>query len=377
MNQNNHYVPQLVLRRFGERLFVYDLKNGKLLRNKKPDEIFSEISLYPTEIEKELNEKIESSFAFILNHCILPASCDDEIVLTRKQVSIIRKFLLIEQMRVIGPDTGKLDDLFFQKLNPQDYPFEEKVIENETVRDRWLRNIKVILDSESLSAVKDNPLCTYEVYRWSCIYNYGYMGIWDTSKDGTDFIITDIGMTSEMYGPNGEGEKVEYLIKEIDKLSRSCGGRDKPAYMELLKQQIWFHENFYVFSISRTRTLVVINPFFRLYDKKEKFTRPYIWPTEISDRKLFEKNISPKLMSILGKPQYSDEDRFVYKVHSMKHDDIIWVNMLMLDRVDSFLGFASLENVSESIEKYITWYESRGLTPRNDYSLLKEMLQNP
>lgn len=357
-------------------MFVYDLKNGKLLKNKKPDEVFSEISLYTPEIEKELNEKIESSFAFILNNYIIPASCDDEIVLNRKQVNIIRKFLLIEQMRVIGPDRDRMHDLFYQKLDSQEYPFEEKVVENETVRDRWLRNIKVILEAKDLDAVKDNPLCTYEVYRWSRIYNYGYMGIWDTSKDGTDFIITDIGMTSEMYGPEGEGEKAEYLKKELDKLSRSYGGRDKPAYMELLKQQMWFHENFYVFSISKTRTIVVINPFFRLYDKKERFTRPYIWPTEISDRKLFEKNISPPLIFLLGKALHRDEDQFVYKVHSMKHDDIIWVNILMLDRVDSFLGFTSLKNISESIEKYIEWYESRGLQPRNDYSLLKKVLQS-
>ena len=144
-------------------------------------------------------------------------------------------------------------------------------------------------------------------------------------------------------------------------------------YVELLYQQTNFHENFYMFSISKHRMLVVINPFFRLYCKKEKYPQPTIWPSMIKDRRLFEKNDADKLIGFQGKPITSDSDTFRYKVQSMKHEDVIWVNMLMLDRIDTLLGFTSLEDIEESVRAYDNWYKEHELPPRKDYSKLIEL----
>ena len=59
----------------------------------------------------------------------------------------------------------------------------------------------------------------------------------------------------------------------------------------------------------------------------------------------------------------------------MKHEDVIWVNMLMLDRIDTLLGFTSLEDIAESVRAYDTWYMERHLPPRKDYTTLIELLK--
>ena len=378
--KNNHFVPQLILRRFGEEISTYNIKTGEYRHGQQTSEVFSKYEFYPIELELEFGQ-VESRFANILNQKLLKAESRGEVELTRKELNIIKKFLLLEQMRVFVEEEAcsniaKMTSDLQLKTGSFKYPFTEKIIENESVHDRWLRNIKVIIECKDLTSIQSHELCTYEAYRWAQIYNWGYMAIWDSSYVNTSFIITDIGMTSErepsvaQYGV--ELEKKQYLMEAPSRTNNTVFQR---KYTELLYQQTNFHENFYMFSISKHRMLVVINPFFRLYCKKEKYPTPTIWPSRIKDRRLFEKNDADKLIGFQGKPILSDNDTFRYKVQSMKREDVIWVNMLMLDRIDTLLGFTSLEDIAESVRAYDNWYKEHNLPPRNDYTALIELLK--
>ena len=164
-----------------------------------------------------------------------------------------------------------------------------------------------------------------------------------------------------------EHEKKDYL----DYLIRRETRVDKrEAYVQILQTQFSFPENFYMFPLSKRRMIVIVNPFFRMYDKKEKFTRPYIWPTHIENKRLFEKNESPNVMILLGKPVYKDDDEFIYTVQSISDKDAEWVNMLMLDRVDTFMGFDSFDRIKNSVKRYIEFHEEKNMKPPVDYSLL-------
>ena len=378
--KNNHFVPQLILRRFGEEISTYNIKTGEYRHGQQTAEVFSKYEFYPLELELEFGQ-VEGRFANILNQKLLKAESRSEVELTRKELNIIKKFLLLEQMRVFVEEEAcaniaKMTSVLQLETGSFKYPFTEKIIENESVHDRWLRNIKVIIECKDLTSIQSHELCTYEAYRWAQIYNWGYMAIWDSSYVNTSFIITDIGMTSErepsvaQYGV--ELEKKQYLMEAPSRTNNTVFQR---KYAELLYQQTNFHENFYMFSISKHRMLVVINPFFRLYCKKEKYPMPTIWPSKIKDRRLFEKNDADKLIGFQGKPILSDNDTFRYKVQSMKHEDVIWVNMLMLDRIDTLLGFTSLEDIAESVRAYDTWYKEHNLPPRKDYTALIELLK--
>lgn len=373
--KNNHFVPQLILRRFGEKISTYNVRTGEYCEGQQTAEVFSKYEFYPIELEKAFAQ-VESRFANILNKKLLKAKSRDEVELTRKELNIVKKFLLLEQMRVFVEEescayVSKMISDLHMGTGICKYPFTEHVIEGETVHDRWLRNIKVIIECEDLTSIQSHELCTYEVYRWAQIYNWGYMAIWDSSYVDTSFIITDIGMTSEreksvaQFGV--EVEKMQYLAKALDNTTNTDF---KQTYTDLLYKQANFHENFYMFSISRHRMLVIINPFFRLYCRKEKHPTPAIWPSEIKDRRLFEKNDADKLTGFQGKPILSDNDTFRYKVRSMRHEDVIWVNMLMLDRIDTLVGFTSLEDIAESVRAYDDWYQEHNLTSRKDYSQL-------
>ena len=57
--KNNHYVPQLILRRFGERLCTYNIKSGEFKTQQDTASVFSEYEFYPVEVEKEFNALAE------------------------------------------------------------------------------------------------------------------------------------------------------------------------------------------------------------------------------------------------------------------------------------------------------------------------------
>lgn len=381
---NNHFVPRLVLRRYNDRLSVFNIKTGVLKENNKLENIFSEQNLYDEDIEIMLGQNVESPFANILTNKILKAEVSDEIELTRKELNIIKKFLLTEQMRVFINE-GKYSALekyltAFQKASGAKYPFEEKVIEEETVEARWQRNLRVIVECSDLMHIQEHELCTYEIYRWAQIYNSGYLAIWDSSSCREDFIVSDIGMTSEVepsFVKIGlEVEKKDYLLKALQSAKKVS---EKELYFGLLNSQMNFHENFYMFSISKNRMIVIINPFFRLYSNRQyaeevKVPKPDIWPTEITDKALFAKNRSQQLPIVFGKPVLNENDKFWYKVLPMKFDDVVWVNMLMLDRIDTYLGFSDMENIADSVFNYVDYHKQKKLAaPKNYEPLLKIM----
>lgn len=378
---NNHFVPRLVLRRYNDRLSTYNVKTGELSENNKLENIFSEQNLYDEDIEIKLGHNVESPFAYILTQKILEAEVGDEIELSRKELNIIKKFLLAEQMRVFINE-GKYSALekyltSFQKVAGVKYPFEEKSIEHETIETRWQRNLRVIIECSDLMHIHEHELCTYEIYRWAQIYNSGYIAVWDSTSSGEDFIVSDIGMTSEVepsFVKIGlEVEKRDYLLKAVQKTGRES---EKDIYFSLLNAQLNFHENFYMFSISKNRMIVVINPFFRLYSKETKLPKPDVWPTEISDKTLYDKNRSQQLPVIFGKPVLNDNDKFWYKVHPMEFDDVVWVNMLMLDRIDTYMGFANMENIADSVFNYIDYYRQKNLVAPINYEPLLKMMKD-
>ena len=72
---NNHYVPRLILRKFGDKLCLYNAKTGELKENIPPERACAMQDFYDNETEKKMhslghyNEKIKgglpASFLFL------------------------------------------------------------------------------------------------------------------------------------------------------------------------------------------------------------------------------------------------------------------------------------------------------------------------
>ena len=370
--ENNHYIPQFILREFGDTINVYDTKNKTLKQNQQTYRVFAERQIYPADLEKDIGYKLESPFAKLFHNKLMTGKSGSTITLTRKELLLIKRFFLLETIRVVSmkevTELEKISSEFYRSLFPD---FTELQIKGETAESRWHRNIKVIVETQDLHKVTEHPLCTYEILKWSYIFNSGYFAFWDCTESGVDYIITDIGLTSEVE-PSKLKDGFEHTKKDelIRLIERETNAAKKAAYQNMLSVQTIFYENFYMFPLSKNRMIVTVNPFFSLYDKKTKLNKPYEWTTEIKSRHLFEKNVSPKLMVLLEKPIYKDDDEFTYTVQNVKAEDAEYINMLMLDRVDCYLGYANWSRIKSSVQRYIDFHKEISMKAPVNYEPL-------
>lgn len=373
--ENNHYIPRFILRQFGKYLNVYNVKDGSLRIGECTDHVFAERKIYPADLEKDIGYKLESPFAKLFHNKLMSGKSGDKIVLTRKEVLLMKRFYLLETIRVTSMSEITKYEMAISGLYSSFFPnFTEKLIPDETNTDRWHRNIRVVIESEDLTQISKHPLCTYEVLKWAIILSSGFFAIWDCAESGVDFLISDIGMTSEV-----ESSKLTdgYEHTKKDSLytlfERETNIFKKDGYQSILSAQSLFHENFYMFPLSKNRMIVTVNPFFSLYDRKAKLTKPVgIWPTKICDRRLFEKNESPKPITIMGKPLYKDDDEYSYTIQRVKTEDAEYINMLMLDRIDTYMGYSDWKHIESSVKRYIDFYNNIKMKPPIDYKSLTE-----
>ena len=61
--ENNHYIPQFILRQFGDTINIYNTQEGMLKKNQQTYQIFSERKIYPSDLERDIGNKLESPFA--------------------------------------------------------------------------------------------------------------------------------------------------------------------------------------------------------------------------------------------------------------------------------------------------------------------------
>lgn len=116
--QNNHYVPQFLLKRFGEKINVYDVKSAVLTMRKRPDKVFCSNGLYEDELEHLFNVNAESKVANLLFNKILTEEA--EVSLDREELLLLKKFFAIEQLRT--PDSKlyiRHEREYFEKASPE------------------------------------------------------------------------------------------------------------------------------------------------------------------------------------------------------------------------------------------------------------------
>jgi hypothetical protein len=376
--ENNHYIPQFILRRYSDSINLYDIQDLTLQQNMWTSRVFAKKNIYPVDLEKDIGTKLEAPFSKLLSEKLMTGKIGETLTLTRKELMLMKRFYILETVRTTSMQKviGAYAEL--KEILPREFSFMEKKIENETVEDRWRRNIRVIVETEDINKIWEHPLCTYDIAMWTRIIQSGYFAIWDCCESNVDFIISDAGITSEVEPSkvlNGfEVEKKNELVRLIDR-EHILFNRDR--LITLLSAQMLFHENFYMFPLSKNRMIVTINPFFSLYRSKEKLPESIIWPSQIKNKRLFTKNISPKLQMVFGKPVLNDDDEFIYTIQGLSQTDAEYVNMLMLDRVERYMGFADWEKIKSSVERYIEFHKEIGMVPPINYKPLIDINGKP
>lgn len=374
---SNHYVPRLVLRKFSKKLCLYNLKTGELQENISPEHAYAQNNLYDIDTERSLNEKIESQFGNLLSNVILKA--DKEISLTRSQLFVIKKFLLVSILRTMqGEEFVQQEKNLCKLLLPQ---FEEKKIAGETSFEYWMRTLNVILDTDgSPQGILNHPNKTAPAYRWSQVVSSAYIAFWD-SNDKDEFVITDIGMTSENEkGWDGKRIHNDKKLNWLMQLLHSARSEfEKSSIAELIRYTCGFSENFMMFPISSKRMIVLICPFYkhRWNYKNAGYKVPELDSlTVIPNESLFEPNSNKYILpQTPGKPfNYHEDDRYIYKIKQLTSNEIQYCNALFMDRIDTYLGFPSLDSAVGSIMEYKKLNEYP-FVPRVDYSQLYKIIK--
>lgn len=398
---NSHYVPKFILKNFGEKISLYDISSGKLCENTKLDKAYSEEGFYSDAVEDKLNRKIESQFANIFNNKI--SKCNDKIILNRKELRLIKKFLLISVIRSVECEKflrkekrfyDRLKDNWIAFAKAQNLskehtlagienmkpPFAERVIEGETDYDYWMRTLEVILETDgSPEEIMKHPNATYPAHRWAQVINAGYLAFWDTASSRNKFVITDIGMTSENeLGWNGYSthnvKKINFLRDLLSKENDLAMKNEIAKFMHMTSS---FHENFQMFPISATRMIVLIAPFYKfrqMYQFRYQMP-PLTYLTELVNEELYYPN-NARYVLPQTPPQikYHEDDEYICEVKHLTGKEVQYCNALFMDRVSRFFGFSSLPDVVRSVVLYKK-LNSFPFVPRIDYTNLYKIIE--
>lgn len=261
-------------------------------------------------------------------------------------------------------------------------PFEEKIIPGETDFQYWMRTLKVILDTDgSPERILEHPDKTYPAYRWACVINAGYLAFWDSDTLKEEFLITDIGMTSE----NEKGWNLDdvHNHKKIDFvgqcLNTATDSQWKFYLINMIRQCSLFQENFMMFPISSKRMIVEIGPFYKFRTiYKDYFKMPTLSElTVLNNESLFYPNdvsyVRPQ--NSYTSFDYDPNDKYIYNVKFLTADETAYCNALFMDRINTLMGFSSLEKIIRSIVKYKK-LNTYPFVPRNDFMELYKLIND-
>ena len=96
----SHYVPRFILKKFSNKLSLYNIHTGELAEDIKVDKAYSQKGFYDDDTEKNLNLKLESQFGNLLANKLLKA--ENIIELNRTELKLVKKFILISTLRSLG-----------------------------------------------------------------------------------------------------------------------------------------------------------------------------------------------------------------------------------------------------------------------------------
>lgn len=362
----NHYVSQFVIKRFSNALNVFDIHSGKIDENKRPHKVFYHNDIYTDETEK-LFAYIESRVANIIDQKILK---HNPIVLTRKELFLLKRYMLISSVRTQTSDGfGKIirgfgknaeryidcrNHIYGQNIS---MPYIGADSTNEIL---YATALKVFATTESIRDIIYNHEATAEMLAWAAPFLESYLAFWDAPTD-KEFVLTDCGMTSEYEGfhliTGGiDISKTSFLLEKM---------KSESAYAGIFGSQYAMYENYDIFVLSSTRCMVMINPFFRLYhnqrvvfqddseNRQMQLDKPDIWPAVIQNRELFG---VPENEYIISPTYQTQDDRFTYLPKLLSEEDIVYINTLLLSQAQEIIGFNDACKIIDSIY-YFVWHQ--------------------
>lgn len=370
----NHYIPQLIINRFSTAVNVFNLNTAEIREKRPSNKIFFTKDIYTDEVENSLNFHLEKPFSSLLKRKLL---VDGAVELTRTDLMLIKKYMFIASIR-----SQELEhfcnllcslehnaDLFIKTVDLEGFkrkPLKrsKEMLENMSKYDFFNQQMLALTEFDDKNARNPYELfnderLSREMAAWACSFYFSYVAFWDASDDG-EFVLSDAGIVSEYEGfhliTGGlDISKTSYLLYQMKKDKKNGG-----LYVRPLQTCSIMYENYDLFNISSKRCIVAINPFFRLYDPKTRngyinkdgsfeecaLKCPDIWPAIIQNKGLFEAPLTKYIVPGL----YLPDDIFVYNPKKLNTKEMIYVNSLLINESQNWIGFNDANKVFASFE---------------------------
>ena len=364
----NHYVSQLILKRFANALYIFDDNKKTITKHTQTENIFYKKDIYTDEVETAMNINLENDFAKLLDKKVLSK---DTIELTRSELLLLKRYLLVCSIKTKTPEEF-ISSMRNFKSNTERYlnllqhydkikyaalmllPSIDDI--DETPFSLQMRAMELFINCSTEADMLFNPLCLREYYTWAKVFLDAFLTFCD-SHPTQEFILTDNGMTSE-YEPSHyifEGISLSKQTYLMHCLNSNDSAALKARYCDLLLTNEIMFENFNIFNLSSTRCIVLAHPFFRLYDEKGlrllndqktyKYNMPDIWPSIFETREII--NTPENIYTVPN--QHSMDDKFIYTPCKLSIYDTIHVNILILTQTKNLIGFNDYKKVVDSL----------------------------
>ena len=125
---NNHYIPQFILRRFGDKLNRYNIQTGDIKCKGSVLNAFAEKDIYPEWLEHRFCD-LESKIANLIDKKIL--NIQDEVTITRAENWLIKKFFTVAMLRV-PESSSRINKHSETEQSYKKMGFKETAKDNET-----------------------------------------------------------------------------------------------------------------------------------------------------------------------------------------------------------------------------------------------------
>lgn len=333
---NNHFIPQLTLRHFceGDKIQYYDIKNKKL-ETRSTRSVFAEKGYYPDKLERELCHKIEVQFANILNNKLLRDNY--KIVLTREDMLVFKKFLIITILRV--KDENMEHNAWYQVLK-RDGIIDENAELRDYFSGDFYENINKVLACKNLDMLFETVNKNMNLFTFIKDIIYSYNVFVRTNNCKEDFVITDRGW-ADYRGPMS--------VKKMNAMHNMLELRYDPFIEMLLHMSS--PQDYAVFPLARNFAVIAMSPAFKICLPGAPYN--IIYPDN-----------APSLSQCLGfgssntisEPKHKvlrdGTKEYHYSIQQLSKRDVMFLNALLIKNADRFYGFANEKQVRASIENY-------------------------
>lgn len=394
-----HIRSQFLIKRFSDnqnKMDIFNIKEGVISFNKKSEKIFFEDDIYPLNIEDNLNKQLENKVALLFDKKILNK---EQIILTREELLLLKKFLIVESIRTNTPDhflvimkgfsnnviqtekiySNLIDKNSFQKIDNLPSINELNLNSNQL----YNNILEVCIKMDNIDDIlSDNliHLATKEIYFWIRAFYAQYIVFLDANNE-QEFIFSDNGMTSE-YEPSRllldgyDLSKLSYLKYQMDKATKEKDLSSFEYYLSIFKDIKLVYENFSIFNLSAKRTIALVNPFFKLYTNEltsKGIKEPDIWPSCISNKN--DILVQPDVQYCISRIFLDSNDKFLYNPKKLNLYDTIYINVLFLRSVHKEFGFLNFDKIKDSLYAYETIiYLDIVTTPKAEWDKKKNII---